>query len=274
MSSQLSDTSTAVEWPPLRDTQLSSQVSEFSTEFHPAPLKADDLNDALSIGWAGYLSTQHTGRELDLMKRALDEQGKQINRSLAGLQHDLSSHQQLVMATAAESKARLEQLSSEMNRFGPLQDALPLLQHEVRSSIDKVSTTVSSMNNRFELLQERMEGINTLVSKDINSVRHQYGAALEAIESLQGELRELRANKASSEQKLAALENQMGILAEARQELPQGTANILGQLLARQEDESVQWPGHSDAESHPYPCSDCADNHCGGNEGEEILPRR
>ncbi|KAK4452996.1 hypothetical protein QBC34DRAFT_376968 [Podospora aff. communis PSN243] len=234
MSSQLSDTSTLFERP-LSDSQLSSQLSDFLTGSQPDPLKPDNLQNALSSGWASYLNAQHTGREVATLKRHLDEQVRQLSSSLTLMKRDFLDHQRLVTTTVAEAKEISEQLRSELRQLGPLRDALPPLRQEVRSNQEQVTNAIADMAERVGMLQGKMEGTDIVVSADINSIRQQYSTALEAIRSLQEEIRGLRAEKIAVEQKVAAIESQVGTI-DARQELPEGGIELLNRLLLRQDE--------------------------------------
>ncbi|KAK0656364.1 hypothetical protein B0T16DRAFT_315732 [Cercophora newfieldiana] len=235
MSSQLSNTSTVVDWIQ-NDSPLSSQFfDELLTESQNDPSRADPLQDALSGGWASYMQSQHTSREIATLKQNLDDQVRKISGTLALQQRDLSDHQKLTTTNASETKERLEQLSSELALLAVLRDALPRLQQDVRSNQEQLSSSMTDINDRLGNLQEKVESMGIITPTEISSIRQQYGTSLEAVETLQGELRELRAEKATLKQKLAALETQVGTV-EARPGLPRGAVELIGRLLDRQDE--------------------------------------
>jgi chromosome segregation ATPase len=261
MSSQLSDTST-VFGRTLNDSQLSSQLSDFLTGSRPDPLKPDNLQNALSSGWASYLNAQHTSREVAMLKRHIDEQVKQLSTSLTLMKRDFSDHQQLITAATAETKEISEQL-------GPLRDVLPLVQQDVRSNLEKLTNAIADMAERVGILQGKMEGTDMIVSADINSIRQQYDTALEVINSLRRELRELRAEKIAAEQKISALESQVGTVM-ARQELPEGAIELLSRLLLRQDGlvHTLERLGH---EINPVEGpTESSVHHLSGEDGEAL----
>ena len=270
--SQLSDTSTAVDWSPLHggSRPLSSQSSQISTNTPFEALKTDRLQSALSSSWSSYLSTQHTSRELSSLKRSFDEQVKQINGSLARVQHDLQDHEKLVSNTAAESTARSEQINSELLQLRPAKDGFSLLQHEVRSNREQTAMSISDLNSKVGALQEQVEVMSMRISQDLATAQSQYGSALDTIEFLQGEIGKLRAEREVSETKLSALERRVGEMAGNRRELSQETVDFLDQIMSqRSELERLMRGTDSQPKAAPVPSNNNSSN---GNEGSEALP--
>lgn len=207
------------------------------TRFEPP--KVDRLQSNLSSSWASYLSAQHSSREAAALKRHIDGQVKQINACVAALQQDLNSHQRLAVATAAESKAVSDQVRADLDQLKPSRESLPALQQDITSTREQASAAISSLREDFMALQERLDKMNTNISTDVGTVQAQYASALEAIEFLQGEIKELRVEKQQSEDKLAALERQVETMASAPPQVPQEAVELLGQRLT-QKDEAVE----------------------------------
>lgn len=214
----------------------SSQSSQTSVDTRFDPPKIDRLQSSLSSSWASYLNAQHCNREVATIKRHIDEQIRQTNASVAILHHDLGSHQRLAAATATESKAVYDRVRADLEQLLPLRERFSSLQHDVSLVREQVTSGIPSLRESVTTLQERLDRTNATVSTDVAAVKAQYASALEIIEFLQGELRELRAEKQRTEEKVSVLERQIETIVSAPPQIPQDAVSFLAQLLARKDE--------------------------------------
>ncbi|KAM7194309.1 hypothetical protein V8F33_007298 [Rhypophila sp. PSN 637] len=191
--------------------QSTSQSTQNSLDPQTAidPARADPIHVSLANSWSSYLSAQHQSREVSILRRATNENFKQVDIAVTALQRDLANHDALVKSCAADFRARSDQIASQLVEIKPLQDSIPTLQQDLARHKEHSSKTVTEMNQRLMANQQSLEGLLTTSSQDLQTVQGQYRSALEKIEFLQGELREMREEKMSTESKLAALERKV-----------------------------------------------------------------
>ncbi|KAK0618561.1 hypothetical protein B0T17DRAFT_342763 [Bombardia bombarda] len=238
MSSLPFDLSSTGDWlsgsgpsPPLRSS--SSQSSRPSTE-------DQQLQHFLGTNWSTYMSAQHTSREVDNLKRSIDHQISHTNASIASLQRDLTRHQELVINSDIESKARCERVAAGVIEIKAFQTNIPSLQLDIAKHKEQTLKTTSELTEKLTIVQQGLNGLRDNASRDLGLAHDQYCPALEKIEFLQGELKELREEKAVLGRKMAALQIELGAVAhtQARQELqiPTDMIGFLGQILSRREE--------------------------------------
>lgn len=220
----------------LASQQSASQSTQTSVESQPVPDpgRPDPVNVSLGNSWSSYLSAQYQSREVAILRRATNENFKQVDLSVGSLQRDLASHGALVKACAADFRARSDQIAKQVAEIKPLQDSIPALQQDLARHKEHSSKTASDMNQSLMVMQQSLEGMNTTSSKGLQAVQGQYRSALEKIEFLQGELREMREEKMSTEAKLAALERKVAASIRAHHELPAEKLNFLDRIHSRQ----------------------------------------
>jgi chromosome segregation ATPase len=214
----------------------SSQSSLPSMERPSDSLGTDSLQESLSSSWASYLSAQHGSRELSALKRSVTEQIDSVKASTRSLQQEALRHQNLVATTLSEFREQSERAASDLNRLKPLQDSLPALRQELQSHGEKSSKSFGELSDNFSALQERVDGLESLVSKDTKTAQDRYGAALKMIEFLQGELKGLTAEKIALENKLSVVERKVETMAETNRPLPEATVEFLAGIFSRRDD--------------------------------------
>lgn len=216
----------------------STQTSMDSQSTLLETARPDPVHAALGNSWSSYLSAQHQSREVAILRRATNENFKQVDLSVGSLQRDLASHDALVKACAADFRARSEQISTQMAELKPLHESIPSLQQDLARHKEHALRTTSDMNQRLMAMQQGLEGMHTTSSKDLQTVQGQYHSALEKIEFLQGELREMKEEKMGTDAKLSALERKVSnfLQTQAHQELRIDQRNFLEWIHTRRED--------------------------------------
>lgn len=197
--------------------------------------KHDRLQQSLSSAWASFLSAQHCSHEIGALKKALDEHIRQANLSISSIQRDAADRHNSVTAAVAESKAKIEEHSAELEEIDNLRRRLLAFQQEASQDRENVSRRFTEISEKIAAQQGSLEVMRSAVFQDTKTVQEQYRLALEKIESLQGELRELRAEKMASELRLEALELRMAGMSQARQELSEEMVAFLDQVLSRRD---------------------------------------
>ncbi|KAK4132633.1 hypothetical protein BT67DRAFT_83422 [Trichocladium antarcticum] len=200
--------------------------------------KPDRFQQSLGSAWASFLSSQHCSREVGALRRTLDDHIHQANVSIASLQQDSSQRHDLVTAAVAESQSKIEQTATSLAEIGSLRDRISTLQREVGQDREHALRRFAELSDKLGAQQNGLEGVRSIVSQtspDSRNVEEQYRVALEKVELLQGELKELRAEKVASERRLAALEHRIATIPQPRQELPEEAVRVLGQILSRQD---------------------------------------
>ncbi|KAK3330207.1 hypothetical protein B0H66DRAFT_50417 [Apodospora peruviana] len=234
MTSLISDSSVG-DW--LSDNSPATQSTQTSVESDIGLSTSDPMQPSLGSTWASYLSAQYQSREVAIFRRAVSENFKQIDVSVASLHRDLAGHQALVTAASTEFSERSEQIASELRDMQPLRNSLPTLQLQVTKLREQTSKTISDLSQRLMLAQQRLEGVHDISSRDIRAVQEQYFSALEKIEFLQGELREMREERMSLEEKITTLERRLNAASQERQQLlSEETMQFLGQMQSRRND--------------------------------------
>jgi len=214
----------------------SSQSSLPSMERPSDSLGTDSLQESLSSSWASYLSAQHSSRELSALKRSVTEQIDSVKASTRSLQQEALRHQNLVATALSEFREQSERAASDLNRLKSLQDSLPALRQELQSHSEKSSKSLGELSDNFSALQERVDGMEILVSKDTKTAQDRYGAALKTIEFMQGELKGLTAEKIALENKLSVVERKIETMAETNRLLPEATVEFLAGIFSRRDD--------------------------------------
>jgi len=237
MSSVFSDTPPS-DWSSTSNTlrASSSQSSQTSVDARLDPPKIESLQSSLSSSWANYLSAQHCNREVATLKRHFDEQIRQINALVTVLQHDLGNHQRLAAAAASESKTVHDKIRADLEQLLPLRERLPSLEHDVSFVREQVRSGIPNLRENATTLQERLDRTTATTSTDIATVKAQYASALEIIEFLQGELRDLRAEKQRTEEKVSVLECQIDAIVSTPTQIPTDAVSFLAQLLVRKDE--------------------------------------
>ncbi|AEO65859.1 uncharacterized protein THITE_2143520 [Thermothielavioides terrestris NRRL 8126] len=216
--------------------------------------KPDRFQQSLSSAWASFLSAQHCGREVDALKKALDAHTQQTTVSIANLQREAASRHDLINTAVAECKSQLEQHAARLQDTCALQARLDAVQQDIARGREDASKTITELSRTVDALREKLEQLQSVTALDIPALQEQCRAALERVEFLEGELRELRAEKTASEQRLAALEKQLATGNDNRQELPKATVSFLDEVLARRDElmrllDSQQLPIPSESSS-------------------------
>ncbi|KAK0730491.1 hypothetical protein B0H67DRAFT_638987 [Lasiosphaeris hirsuta] len=233
----LSESPSAVDWASIPNTVRapSSQESRASMETHLESPNPDDLQRFLGSSWASYLNAQHSSRELGTMRKTVDEHTKQINTAIICLKQDTSYHQRLAATATAEYKAMRDTVVSDLEKLKHLEDNLLRIQQEVRSSNERTSAAISNLMDELAILQKIVEVVGEIAAQDTKVIHEKYRSALEKIEFLQGEIRQLREDKVDMSKKLFTLENRADTLAKIRQELPPEMTSFLGHIFSQRE---------------------------------------
>ena len=197
--------------------------------------KPDRLHQSLSSAWASFLSSQHCTREADSLKKALDEHVQQTSLSITSLQRDTATRHDLLAASIAEAKSKVEQHAVEIRDIATLRTDFSTFQYEVGQNRDNVEGKVTGLLEKAVAQQESLDGLRSTTSHDFKTIQEQYRLALEKVETLQQELKEARAERLASERKFAALESQVIAITQAQQQLPADSVNLLGELHSYRE---------------------------------------
>lgn len=249
MSSIFPRSGSGLNWPSMSSTLRASSPSSPQADsrataqetFAPSdaplgqPAEENRLRNILSNGWSEYLRAQHTTRELSTVRQYVEEQVQQLRDSFEKLERYQASHQGLTAAAVTQCKSRCDELMSNFGDLKDLGDRFTRLQKDVGSSQEQITTSAFELGRRLAALQERVEGLNAQLSTDTRGIQSRYTTALELIEFLQRELREVRAANLASSQKLAALERQIETWQTAPPQLPQDMANFLNGIIPRQD---------------------------------------
>jgi myosin heavy subunit len=192
--------------------------------------KPDRLHQSLSSTWANFLGAQHCSREVDSLKKALDQHVQQMNLSITTLQRDAGTRHDLLAASVTDAKSKVEQHVVEIRNLATLRTDFLTFQYEVGQNRENVARKVTDLFEKSVAQQESLDGLRSTTSHDIKAIQEQYHSALEKVESLQQELREARAERLASEHKLAALESQVTAMSQTQQQLPTDIVNFLGEI--------------------------------------------
>jgi hypothetical protein len=197
--------------------------------------KSDRLHQSLSSAWTNFLGAQHCSREVDSLKKALDQHVQQTNLSITSLQRDTAARQDILAASLTEAKSKIEQHAVEIRDIATLRTDFSTFQYEVGQNRENVARKVTDLFEKAMAQQESMDGLRSTTSDEIKAIQEQYRLALEKVESLQQELRETRAESLASEHKLAALESQVTAMSQTQQQLPTDVVNFLGEIHSYRE---------------------------------------
>jgi chromosome segregation ATPase len=208
-------------------------------------IKDDRLHQSLSSGWASFLAAQQCSHEVSALRQAFNEEIHRLDRMYSSLQRDSVRQHDLIAAAVTESKSLIEQHASELKEIITIQNSLLTLKQEASQDKEYMLTKINELSEKAVTQQESLEGIRSTTAQDISNAEGQYRSALEKLEFLQGELKELRAEKIASEQRLAALEHQIAAMAQAHRESPSETASLHDETLPLQ-DELMKFPDKVD----------------------------
>ena len=197
--------------------------------------KPDRLHQSLSSAWASFLGAQHCSREVDSLKKVLDQHVQQTNLSITSLQRDTATRHDLA-ASVTEAKSKIEQHAVEIRDIATLRSDFSTFQYEVAQNKDNVARKVTDLFDKAVAQQESMDGLRSTTSHDLGTIREQYRSALEKVEALQQDLEEARAERLISKHKLAALESQITAMSQTHQQLPTDVVNFLGEIHSYRED--------------------------------------
>ncbi|KAK0669407.1 hypothetical protein QBC41DRAFT_355806 [Cercophora samala] len=178
---------------------------------------SDPLQQSVATGWAAFLAAQHCTREVDALRRSLNEHIKQTST-----QHELLS------VAVVQYKSNTNPLLSQ-TFTSRLENHLESLRQEMTESMSELSQRVTSH-------EERAEHLRSLTSDDIKTVQEKYLSALGMVEYLQGELRDMRSDKTDIENKLTTLERQIAALPQPPTPLPDETVGFINQLTSHRAD--------------------------------------
>jgi FtsZ-binding cell division protein ZapB len=198
--------------------------------------KPDQFHQSLSSAWASFLGAQHCSREVGALGKTLDEHIQQTNLAVTSLQRDTATRHDLLAAAVADSKSKIEHHVAEIKETAALRASLSTLQQEIRQDREDASRKATELAEKVDAQQEGLTGWRSAISQDITSIQKQYRQALEEVKLLQRELRETRAEKMASDQKLAALESQVDTIAQTRQGLSEDMVGFLEDMLCRRSD--------------------------------------
>lgn len=201
-----------------------------------AATKPDRFHQSLSSAWGSFLSAQHCNREVNALRKALDDHAQQSRLSITSLQEEGKIRHDLLSAAVTESKSKIEQYDTRLKEMATLSTNFSALQQEFRQNRADTLNTVTELSKNIAGQQEGLEGVRSNTSQDIRKIQEQCRLALEKVESLQGELRKTRAEKTVVEQKLAALESRVVAITEMRQDIPVDTIRFLEEMLSRRDE--------------------------------------
>ncbi|KAK3362107.1 hypothetical protein B0T24DRAFT_641150 [Lasiosphaeria ovina] len=208
-------------------------------ETRPASTNPEGLYHSLSSSWASYLGAQHNSREVTLLKGALDGHTKQVNVLITSLQNDLARNQQLVTTAFAESKARSEQITFEVNELKPLRYSLPLLKQEVDQDKEEATKTFSELAKKLTDLQQDLGRIQESTLQSIEAIRGQHQSIIGNLSLVEAEMVQLRAEKLLMEQRISALDRKLDGMDASRQEgppeVPPETVSFINKIFLRSE---------------------------------------
>ncbi|KAG7292386.1 hypothetical protein NEMBOFW57_002421 [Staphylotrichum longicolle] len=211
-------------------------MHQASMDAFEAATKPDRFHQSLSSAWGSFLSAQHCNREVNALRKALDDHVQQSRLSITSLQEEGKTRHDLLSAAVAESQSKIEQYDTRLKEMATLSTNLSTLQHEFRQNRADTLNTVTELSKNIAGQQECLEKVRSNTSEDIRKIQEQCRFALEKFEFLQGELRETRAEKTAVEQKLAALESRIAAITEIRQDIPVDTIRFLEEMLSRRDE--------------------------------------
>ncbi|KAK4171471.1 Alpha/Beta hydrolase protein [Triangularia setosa] len=183
----------------------------------------DQLQQSVATSWAGFLAAQYCTREVDALRKSLNEHIKQTS-----IQHELLS------VAVVQSRSNPDPPAS----LAPE----PSLETHLESLRQEMMENISQLSQRLTSHEERAENLRSLTSDDIKTVQEKYMSALGMAEYLQRELRDMRSEKIDTENKLTALERQIAAVPQLPAPLPDETIGFLNQLVSRR-DELIRFLG-------------------------------
>ena len=198
--------------------------------------KPDRLHQSLGSAWASFLDAQHCSREVDSLKKSLDQHVQQTNLSITSLQRDTATKHDLLAASVTEVRSKIEQHAVEIRDIATLHTDFSTFQYEAAQNRDNVARKVADLFEKAGAQQESLDGLRSTTSDDFSAIQNQYRLALEKVEALQQELVEARAERLASEHKLAAIESQITAIPQTHQQLPTDVVNFLGDIYSCRED--------------------------------------
>ncbi|KAK4154624.1 Alpha/Beta hydrolase protein [Chaetomidium leptoderma] len=229
----LSNAGFQAEWKEY-SAKLPSQANQAAMDTFEAT-KPDRLHQSLSSAWASFLGAQHCSREVNALRKALDEHVQQTNLSITSLRRDAANRHDLLATAAAESKSKIEQHATELKEAATLRASLSAVQQQISHDKNEASRQITELSEKTVVQQECLDALRSTTSQDIRTIQEQYRLALEKVDFLQGELREARAERIAAEHKLAALGSQITTAMETRHGLSEDMVKFLDDILARRD---------------------------------------
>jgi len=197
------------------------------------------LRQALSSTWTNFLGAHQSARELATLKDALNGHINQTNGAIKSLKEELARERDNFKISTSELRSNCEQIATDITEIKSQQSTVPILEREVKQSIDQACQTISELDSQLKKAQGDLQQVRDNASQDINSVRDKYGLALENIEFLHNKLNELRAERAQAEDRISSLELQLEVVSQAcnNQKSPSEDAfQFLDQLIQRRQE--------------------------------------
>ncbi|KAK3994991.1 Alpha/Beta hydrolase protein [Cladorrhinum sp. PSN332] len=191
------------------------------------PSNTEQFRHSVSSSWARFLNAAQSSQELGGLKRSLDDHIRQTSSSIGSLHKEVAHRHELATISAVETKSRTEQIASELKEVASLRtDIASLREDTIKSNVE--------ISERFEANQQMLQTLLTGASQ---------AAKAEIVESLQTEIRELRAEKLKAEKKLAALERQVAAEQKLAEEKLEETRNQLAALERQTETDKADLNG-------------------------------
>ncbi len=198
--------------------------------------KPDRFHQSLSNSWASFLSAHHFGREVAALRKALDEHTRQTRLAIASLEKTAADKHAPLAAAIAESKSTIEQHAAELREISTLRADLSAHQQRASQGREDASRRNAELSQKLAAQRESLENAQSLTSREITAVQEQYRLALETIDRLRGELSEARADKITSEEKLAALEERINAMSQSSPSVSENAARFLEEMLSRRDE--------------------------------------
>ncbi|KAL2178706.1 uncharacterized protein P884DRAFT_298659 [Thermothelomyces heterothallicus CBS 202.75] len=193
--------------------------------------KPDRLHQSLSNAWASFLGAQQCGREIGSLRRALEEHARETNLSIASLQRDAATKNEVLSTAISDAKFKIDQHAAHLKEISVLPAQLSTLQLALEQDKEDTSKKISELSEKVAAQGSCLDGLQSSTSQELDAIQKQYRLALEEVVSLQNELREARADKLALEQRLAALENRVAALARGSREMPDDNVTLLKGFL-------------------------------------------
>ncbi|KAK4242358.1 Alpha/Beta hydrolase protein [Achaetomium macrosporum] len=185
--------------------------------------KPDRFHQSLSSAWASFLNAQHCSQEVNALRKTLHEHIQKTTLSITSLKEEATQQHDILSGKIEEHDVQLK-------------EGFSVLEQKVTGDSEIASTKFIELSEKAVTQQEGLDALRVATCQDIRAIQDQYRSALERINLLEGELREIRAGKMASDQKLAVLECQINTMNQAHQELSEDMVNLLDRILSRREE--------------------------------------